>query len=115
LKIIRENVEIPKTERELELERKEAIQKEKNEINLSLTEIKSLEEVQLEKESEIKRERQLKYLNKFKKKYKIVSDIELDDLLALPNAIDAFDEFLDEIEIEEDGEATESDEVEDDD
>jgi len=101
LNIIRENVEVPKMGIELDWEAKRLLNLEKAAL------VAAANEADGETVVDPKRELQLKYFNRFKTKYKITADVDLDTLLGLPGAIDAFDEFLEEFEVEEDIEETE--------
>ena len=103
MEIIRENVDIPKSEVELELDRKRAEQQEKLK-NLKEAEVETATEKQLKKISE----KRAKYFDEFKAEFGIPSHVTMEKLFTeVPEAMDTLDSYIGNNEEEEEVEASE--------
>jgi DNA polymerase elongation subunit (family B) len=92
IQIIRENIDVPKSELELELDR-QRIESEKKLEELRLNELstKSAGEMNLEAQHE----KHLKYFSMFKQKFGIPLNLTMEALFAeVPNSQDAYDDFV---------------------
>jgi len=109
--IVKYNVQVPKSEVELELDRK--LEEKKNKLeNLKISElvIKSNRELYLEELNK----RKIKYFEIFKKERNIPDHFTMEELFKeVPNIENAFNDFVSEIEEEREAEAMEQYEPED--
>lgn len=103
IKIVREAINVPKTELELEIEKKEA----EAEAKIREENERQVDEAIIKKRLEELEEKRTKYYQSFKKKHNIVTDIELSEMMKLEGAEEAFNEFIAEIEEDENSEALE--------
>jgi hypothetical protein len=103
IEIIRENLNIPKSEIELELDKKKAEQEEK---------IKNLEisGVETEKDKRLRalQEKRNLYFVQFKREFELPSDVTMERLFTeVPDASGAFDTYINNIETSKDDDARE--------
>lgn len=98
MQIIRNDVKVPKSEVELELDRK-IIENQKKLDELEVSELTKKTDRELFLESQNKK--QLKYFNEFLKKFGISGKYTFDTLFVeIPEAKDAFESYIDSIEME---------------
>ena len=105
LEIIRANVQVPKSDIEIELDRRrEDDEKKLQDLNSSELTKKTDRDLYLEALSK----RRLKYFEDFKKEYKIPADATMEQVFAaIEKSSDAFDDYVNVREIELENEALE--------
>lgn len=98
MEIIRENVKIPKSDIEIELDKKRE-EEEKKLLELKSSELTQVDERDRYLESQAKK--RLEYFEEFKEKYGIPMNTTMETLFAeIKNSSDAFDDFINERELE---------------
>jgi DNA polymerase elongation subunit (family B) len=102
MEIIRENIEVPKTEIEIELDRKKADEEQRIK-NLEITLAKLSEEERLQKIIETKR---IKYLPLFKENFNRPKDYDIKALEKDEDGIEVLDQFIADIEARESANAS---------
>jgi len=103
IEIIREDVQVPKSDIELELDRRKAEEDEKRK-NLEMAGIET------EKDKQLKGlvEKRNKYFEEFKKLFGLPADVTMERLFTeVPEASSAFDGFIDNVDSEEEEEVAE--------